>query len=145
MLIAYEQLTAEGYVVADRQGTRVAPLSAAATSAARQAEPPQPAPFTAARLGRIASTRVPNDGALPLTPGTPALNQFPVNAWRRAQDRALQAAPSATLGYGHPMASRRCAPPSPNTCASRAGCAAMPRMWSSPRAPRARWRCACSC
>ena len=57
VLIAYEQLTAEGYVVADRQGTRVAPLSAAATSAARQAEPPQPAPFTAARLGRIASTR----------------------------------------------------------------------------------------
>ena len=33
-----------------------------------------------------------------LTPGTPALNQFPVNAWRRARDRALQAAPSATLG-----------------------------------------------
>ena len=116
-------------------------LSAAATSAARQAEPPQPAPFTAARLGRIASTRVPNDGALPLTPGTPALNQFPVNAWRRAQDRALQAAPSATLGYGHPMGERRAAIAS--TCASRAG--ALRRMWSSPRAPRARWRCACSC
>ena len=142
MLIAYEQLTAEGYVVADRQGTRVAPLSAAATSAARQAEPPQPAPFTAARLGRIASTRVPNDGALPLTPGTPALNQFPVNAWRRAQDRALQAAPSATLGYGHPMmgAARRHRP-----IPARLARAAMPRMWSSPRAPRARWRCACSC
>ncbi|WP_427832864.1 GntR family transcriptional regulator, partial [Achromobacter xylosoxidans] len=29
VLIAYEQLTAEGYVIADRQGTRVAPLSAA--------------------------------------------------------------------------------------------------------------------
>ncbi|EFF75903.1 PLP-dependent aminotransferase family protein, partial [Achromobacter piechaudii] len=25
------------------------------------------------------------------------------NAWRRAQDRALQAAPAATLGYGHPI------------------------------------------
>ncbi len=37
-----------------------------------------------------------------MTPGTPALTQFPVNAWRRAQDRALQAAPAAALGYGHP-------------------------------------------
>lgn len=37
VLIAYEQLTAEGYVIADRQGTRVAPLSAAAASAAKQA------------------------------------------------------------------------------------------------------------
>lgn len=37
VLIAYEQLTAEGYVIADRQGTRVAPLSATAASAARQA------------------------------------------------------------------------------------------------------------
>jgi len=26
-----------------------------------------------------------------------------VNAWRRAQDRALQAAPATTLGYGHPV------------------------------------------
>ena len=33
VLIAYEQLTAEGYVVADRQGTRVAPC-----------RPPRPAP-----------------------------------------------------------------------------------------------------
>ncbi|KAG1585852.1 hypothetical protein G6F46_014816 [Rhizopus delemar] len=38
-----------------------------------------------------------------MTPGTPALTQFPVNAWRRAQDRALQAAPATTLGYGHPV------------------------------------------
>ncbi|KAG1241455.1 hypothetical protein G6F68_016710 [Rhizopus microsporus] len=38
-----------------------------------------------------------------MTPGTPALTQIPVNAWRRAQDRALQAAPATTLGYGHPV------------------------------------------
>ncbi|WP_373744154.1 aminotransferase-like domain-containing protein, partial [Achromobacter insuavis] len=112
VLIAYEQLTAEGYVIADRQGTRVAPLSATAASAAKQAarqaaEPPPPpeAPAfrTATRLSRIVSTRAPNDGSLPLTPGTPALTQFPINAWRRAQDRALQAAPAATLGYGPPV------------------------------------------
>ncbi|WP_426789329.1 PLP-dependent aminotransferase family protein [Achromobacter xylosoxidans] len=124
VLIAYEQLTAEGYVIADRQGTRVAPLSAAAASAAKQAtrraaeqaarpalgpaagqapRPEAPVFRTAARLSRIIATRAPNDGSLPLTPGTPALTQFPISAWRRAQDRALQAAPAATLGYGPPV------------------------------------------
>ena len=104
VLIAYEQLTAEGYVIADRQGTRVAPLSAAASNAARQAAPPPAeSSFTAKRLSRIVSSRYLHDGSLPMTPGTPALTQFPVNAWRRAQDRALQAAPATTLGYGHPV------------------------------------------
>lgn len=104
VLIAYEQLTAEGYVIADRQGTRVAPLSAAASSAARQAAPPAAeASVTAKRLARIVSTRPVYDGSLPMTPGTPALSQFPINAWRRAQDRALHAAPASTLGYGHPV------------------------------------------
>ena len=158
VLIAYEQLTAEGYVIADRQGTRVAALSAAplsaaavttgalstaalstaavstaavstaavttaasstaasstalepagrAARAARAPDSSSPAAAnalaTATRLSRIVSTRSPVDSSLPMTPGTPALTQFPINAWRRAQDRALQAAPAATLGYGHPI------------------------------------------
>lgn len=104
VLIAYEQLTAEGYVIADRQGTRVAPLSAAAAITAKRAAPPAPQPpLTAKRLTRIVSTRYAHDGSLPMTPGTPALTQFPINAWRRAQDRALQAAPATALGYGHPV------------------------------------------
>jgi GntR family transcriptional regulator/MocR family aminotransferase len=103
VLIAYEQLTAEGYVIADRQGTRVAPLSAAAGAARHAPPPPAQAPATAGRLARIVATRYAHDSSLPLTPGTPALTQFPVNAWRRAQDRALQAAPATVLGYGHPM------------------------------------------
>ncbi|PPA73358.1 DNA-binding protein [Achromobacter spanius] len=148
VLIAYEQLTAEGYVIADRQGTRVAPLSAApwalAARAAGQTAAADPrasgagvtngatnsatasatasamnsatasaaatatidatmAPTaTATRLSRIVATRGAADSSLPMTPGTPALTQFPMNAWRRAQDRALQAAPATTLGYGHP-------------------------------------------
>lgn len=103
VLIAYEQLTAEGFVIADRQGTRVAPLSAAAGAAGHAAAPPSPVPATARRLARIVSTRYAHDGSLPLTPGTPALTQFPASAWRRAQDRALQAAPAAALGYGDPL------------------------------------------
>lgn len=103
VLIAYEQLTAEGFVIADRQGTRVAPLSAAAGGAKHAAPPPAKTPATARRLASIVSTRNANDASLPMTPGTPALTQFPINAWRRAQDRALQAAPATTLGYGHPV------------------------------------------
>lgn len=134
VLIAYEQLTAEGYVIADRQGTRVAPLSAAplalaaraagqtapadphapagrvtnraaataTTTAAATTCPTPPPTATATRLSRIVATRGATDSSWPMTPGTPALTQFPMNAWRRAQDRALQAAPATTLGYGHP-------------------------------------------
>ena len=170
VLIAYEQLTAEGYVIADRQGTRVAPLSATAASAARQAAqrttgraadqateqatgqsagrgslPEAPAFRTATRLSRIVSTRAPNDGSLPLTPGTPALTQFPINAWRRARTGRCRPPPPPPWATARRWANRRCAKPSPNTCGSRAGCAATPRASSSPKARRARWRCACNC
>src|SRR5256885_968167 len=50
VLIAYEQLAAEGYVVADRQGTRVAAVSTHSTAAAEAAAPPPCAPRTARRL-----------------------------------------------------------------------------------------------
>ncbi len=103
VLIAYEQLTAEGFVLADRQGTRVASLSSNDLRAAKPvlAPPPETPPY-AERLSGFASTRHTNDRSWPMTPGTPALSQFPINAWRRAQDRALHDAPSTILGYGEP-------------------------------------------
>ncbi|HTT93239.1 MAG TPA: PLP-dependent aminotransferase family protein [Solirubrobacterales bacterium] len=80
---AYEQLTAEGYLVAVRgSGTRVAP----ATAAAREAEPAAPAPAP--------------DGAIDLFPGAPDLSLFPRRAWGRALRRALAELPDARLGYG---------------------------------------------
>ncbi|WP_234642205.1 PLP-dependent aminotransferase family protein [Delftia tsuruhatensis] len=105
VLIAYEQLAAEGYVSADRQGTRVAPVSALSRSAARAVTDTvaaAQAPATARRLVRIVPTRHAMDRSLPLTPGTPALDRFPIQAWRRAQDRALRAAPVHALDYGDP-------------------------------------------
>ncbi|WP_313233349.1 MocR-like pyridoxine biosynthesis transcription factor PdxR [Delftia acidovorans] len=102
VLIAYEQLAAEGYVVADRQGTRVAAVSTHSTAAAEAAAAPPCAPRTARRLDRIAPTRHAIDRSLPLTPGTPALDRFPLPAWRRSQDRALRLPASATLDYGDP-------------------------------------------
>lgn len=107
VLIAYEQLTAEGFVLADRQGTRVATLSSnlVHTVSSPPSVAPPPAPY-AQRLASFASAKPSSDRCLPMTPGTPALSQFPMNAWRRAQDRALQDAPSTILGYGEPAGER---------------------------------------
>ncbi|OZI78421.1 PLP-dependent aminotransferase family protein [Bordetella genomosp. 2] len=99
VLLAYGQLTAEGYVLADRQGTRVAPLPSAP-----RARPPQGAPSapTARRIARIPASAPPAEPGVALRPGTPALSHFPLGAWRRAVDRALRNMPLATLGYGDP-------------------------------------------
>ncbi|ODP79995.1 hypothetical protein A9502_30525 [Klebsiella pneumoniae] len=36
------------------------------------------------------------------TPGTPAINYFPLPLWRRLYDRVLREEGSALLGYGDP-------------------------------------------
>ncbi|WP_432239171.1 PLP-dependent aminotransferase family protein [Herbaspirillum robiniae] len=125
VLAVYEQLVAEGYALADRQGTRVAPLAhasgAAPASHALKTSHPAPAAQVAPgaakqrvgaagasgrqsrRVSTMTPTRDAGDRSLPLTPGMPALNRFPVNAWLRAQERALKQAPSHVLGYGDPL------------------------------------------
>jgi GntR family transcriptional regulator/MocR family aminotransferase len=84
---AYQQLAAEGYLVA-RPGT--APRVAAGAVAAPARVPAEPRP--ALRWD--------------LTPGTPDLALFPRVAWAAAQRQALREAPDADLGYpdpaGHP-------------------------------------------
>jgi GntR family transcriptional regulator/MocR family aminotransferase len=79
---AYEQLVAEGYLVARMgSGTVVAPAAAAAP-AADHAAPDQ---------GRV---------LYDFRPGRPDIGQFPRDQWLRAMRRALQALPNASLGYG---------------------------------------------
>ncbi|WYX49493.1 PLP-dependent aminotransferase family protein [Achromobacter xylosoxidans] len=123
VLIAYEQLTAEGYVIADRQGTRVAPLSAAAASAAKQAtrraaeQAARPAPgrprdrrpgprrpsFAPPPACRASSRRAPQRWLAAAHARHPRAD--PVSHQRVAPGPgpALQAAPAATLGYGPPV------------------------------------------
>ncbi len=106
---AYEHLAAEGYVVSDRQGTRVAALaqgapgSSGAQCAAVAVFPAACATATADRLALI-QPRAPRPGAaMALSPGMPALSQFPLAAWRRALDRAVRGGGPAALGYGDPL------------------------------------------
>ncbi|EJE51893.1 transcriptional regulator with HTH domain and aminotransferase domain containing protein, partial [Acidovorax sp. CF316] len=103
---AYEHLLAEGYVLSDRQGTRVAALAPSAAAAACGQGVAAPDPRTAARLARI-QPKAPRPGpAHWLSPGMPALSQFPLAAWRRALDRALRDGGPAALGYGDPLGER---------------------------------------
>jgi GntR family transcriptional regulator/MocR family aminotransferase len=82
---AYEQLAAEGYLLARRgSGTRVAPRAAAAADG--EMAPPPPVP-------------VPVEG-IDLFPGAPDLTLFPRRAWAKSLRRALAELPDARLTYG---------------------------------------------
>ncbi|WP_094777865.1 PLP-dependent aminotransferase family protein [Paraburkholderia ribeironis] len=103
VVIAYEHLAAVGYVVADRQGTRVSPLSSPAARGEPPARSGAPEVAYAARVGQFEATRSHGDDSLALTPGTPALDHFPLGAWRRALERAMDRALPLALGYGTPV------------------------------------------
>jgi GntR family transcriptional regulator/MocR family aminotransferase len=102
VVIAYEHLAAVGYVIADRKGTRVSPLSSPAARGEPAAAPAVAEVAYAARVGQFAAAQAPVDNAYALTPGTPALDRFPLAAWRRALERAMERAWPQALGYGTP-------------------------------------------
>jgi GntR family transcriptional regulator/MocR family aminotransferase len=82
---AYDQLAAEGYLVARRgSGTEVAPLAAGGAPVPDGGRPDPPPP------------------RYDLSPGSPDLTTFPRAAWVRALRRALSTAPAEVYGYGDP-------------------------------------------
>jgi GntR family transcriptional regulator/MocR family aminotransferase len=90
VVTAYEQLTAEGFLIARRgDGTRIAPL-------ARPDEPPAPP----RRTGPPA--RPDGPPAHDLTPGRPDLAAFPRERWIAAARAALRTLPHDALGYPDP-------------------------------------------
>ncbi|MFM0073531.1 PLP-dependent aminotransferase family protein [Paraburkholderia sediminicola] len=102
VVIAYEHLAAVGYVVADKKGTRVSPLSSPSARGETRTSSAAPEVAYAARVEQFAATRTHADNTLPLTPGTPALDRFPLAAWRRALERSMERALPLALGYGDP-------------------------------------------
>ncbi|HLI97967.1 MAG TPA: PLP-dependent aminotransferase family protein [Candidatus Baltobacteraceae bacterium] len=95
--LAFEQLTAEGYLEArSGSGTFVA-----ASGIERRPQEPHadfPAPDGARRIGALRAYFETAAGDGPLRPGMPALALFPTSAWRGAARRALDA--TYDLGYG---------------------------------------------
>ncbi|GAA4224724.1 PLP-dependent aminotransferase family protein [Actinomadura meridiana] len=98
VVAAYEQLTAEGFLVARRgDGTRIAPLArpdGRATGAPKQA-PREVSP---------PSRETPAEPALPydLWPGRPDLSAFPRERWIGAARAALRTLPHDALAYPDP-------------------------------------------
>jgi GntR family transcriptional regulator/MocR family aminotransferase len=102
VVIAYDHLVAEGYVLADRRGTRVSPLSNTASHADTQRDSAAAEIAYAARLKQFAATRTQSDMTPVMAPGSPALDRFPLGAWRRSVERAMERGVPQLLGYGVP-------------------------------------------
>ncbi|TVO58706.1 MocR-like pyridoxine biosynthesis transcription factor PdxR [Denitromonas halophila] len=97
VMFAYEQLAAEGCLLADRQGTRVAALAVAPSAVVKA--PAWPALARRAALAESAPAG-PELGAF--APGVPDVANFPFRAWRGCLDRAWRAARPRHLGYAAP-------------------------------------------
>ncbi|UPQ70639.1 PLP-dependent aminotransferase family protein [Kluyvera ascorbata] len=93
---ALEQLAMEGYLRRDRQGSRVASLPQSVSIDGAVLERVT-LPSRLQRLPQISPRDTP---PLLFTPGTPAINYFPLPLWRRLLDRVLREEGSSLLGYG---------------------------------------------
>ncbi|GAA2138160.1 MocR-like pyridoxine biosynthesis transcription factor PdxR [Actinomadura napierensis] len=98
VVAAYEQLTAEGFLIARRgDGTRIAPL-ARPDDAAPEPRTAEPAPAV------LPSCDIPPDPGVPydLWPSQPDLSAFPRERWIAATRAALRTLPSDELTYPDP-------------------------------------------
>ncbi|MFY8284394.1 PLP-dependent aminotransferase family protein [Pseudoalteromonas sp. SSMSWG5] len=101
VVLAYEHLAAEGYVIADQQGTRVAKLNLQSEVLNSDIETKEK-PFTLANrwetFSDVSSQSLPT--AALLAPGLPSLTDFPLALWRRSLERAVKQL------YRHSLASK---------------------------------------
>lgn len=107
VLHAYEELATEGYVQADRQGTVVSHLPAAARKA-----PSKPATPVRHSLSHRGTPHWPTpdgdaENQAPFMPGEPALDEFPLARWQRRIVQAWKSvdthALSSTASPGEPV------------------------------------------
>ncbi|WP_333499035.1 MocR-like pyridoxine biosynthesis transcription factor PdxR [Kluyvera sp. CHPC 1.2972] len=93
---ALEQLTMEGYLRRDRRGSRVTALPQPES----REVPVRASVKLPSRLQQLPQVLPRDTPPLLFTPGTPAINYFPLPLWRRLLDRVLREEGSSLLGYG---------------------------------------------
>ncbi|OYD54829.1 GntR family transcriptional regulator [Thauera propionica] len=100
VLFAYEQLVAEGCLVADRQGTCVALLPARGAACVTTAASSTAPPGLSVRASAACQREPARDAeALPFSPGVPDFGAFPFRSWRACLERAWRDAGWRQLGY----------------------------------------------
>lgn len=98
VLFAYQQLLSEGFLVADRGGTRVASLPSAAALAP---SPLVPGAVLSQRASNLSGSRLPEE-LLPFAPGVADLNAFPWPVWSRFLQQAWREVSARQLAYAEP-------------------------------------------
>ena len=99
-LFAYQQLLAEGFLQADRGGTRVGALPLAASAGGSPAKVPV-GTFLSLRARQLPPS-ISGENYLPFAPGVPDLNAFPWRAWSRALQRAWSEVSARQVAYAEP-------------------------------------------
>lgn len=100
VLFAYEQLVAEGCLVADRQGTRVAALAVRpVVQPATDDAPVAPLRLSERAAAALQPAAASEAAALPFAPGVPDYGAFPFRSWRACLERAWSDAGWRQLGY----------------------------------------------
>ncbi|PKO35683.1 MAG: PLP-dependent aminotransferase family protein [Betaproteobacteria bacterium HGW-Betaproteobacteria-7] len=98
VLFAYQQLLSEGFLVADRGGTRVASLPSPTAVAPATAVPDE---ILSRRAAALADRRLPEE-LLPFAPGVADLNVFPWPVWSRFLQQAWREVSARQLAYAEP-------------------------------------------
>jgi GntR family transcriptional regulator/MocR family aminotransferase len=102
VLHAYEELAAEGYVIADRQGTVVSHLPTGTPSTMPRAAVPRLPALSGRSALQVPAIETEQENLAPFMPGVPALAEFPLQRWQRRVAQAWRAVPAAALAGGGP-------------------------------------------
>ena len=103
VIAVWAQLQAEGFLLSDRQGSRISnmvQLPAECLSDASSEITLSP------RIAQLRSSHRAFSQEMALRPGVPSLAHFPLAQWRRALNRVMLHQPQQLLGYGDPLGER---------------------------------------
>lgn len=100
VLFAYQQLLAEGFLEADRGGTRVGRLPL--NRGAAESSTPRPGAHFLSQRARQLPPATRNESFLPFAAGVPDLNAFPWRTWARFLQRAWSEVSARQVAYAEP-------------------------------------------
>lgn len=100
----WAQLQAEGFLLSDRQGSRISAIAQLPSSPFDEVDASNIT--LSPRVAQLRSTHRILSQEMALRPGIPALAHFPLAQWRRALNHVMQHQPQPLLGYGDPLGER---------------------------------------